>query len=181
MTPSYAPPPWTNQELILYHGTTASAARQIAVGKIALHYGRRGTDFGPGFYTTTIEQQARAWALRVADKRRQAPRHTKAPAIVEIRLSREEVAGLQFMAFVDQDAGAEEFWSFVHHCQNGAMDHGRAIPGSSKLGYYDVVFGPLARNWKQRTAYPRADQVSFHTKAAVRLLNTRARRRIIEP
>jgi hypothetical protein len=171
----YAPPGWTNQEMVLYHGTTAAAAREIAAGKIALHHGRRGVDFGPGFYTTTIEAQARRWAAR------RAGLSGRKAAVVEMLLRREEVASLQFMAFVDKDARAEQFWAFVHYCRSGATDHGRDLQGTSALGYYDVVFGPVAAYWNRSMEIGRADQVSFHTEEAVRLLNTKARRRMIQP
>jgi hypothetical protein len=144
-----------------------------------LRYGARGTDFGPGFYTTTIKRQAHRWAIRVAEEQREASLLHEA-AVVEILLSRDEVAGLQFLAFVDKDARAEQFWSFVHYCRKGAMDHGRELPGAARRGYYDVVFGPVAASWRRSIAMARADQVSFHTEEALRLLNTKARRRIIE-
>lgn len=161
--------------MVLYHGTTAAAAREIVAGEIALHHSRRGVDFGPGFYTTTIERQAHRWAAR------RAGLSGRRAAVVEMLLSREEIASLQFMAFVDKDARAEQFWAFVQYCRSGATDHGRDLPGTSMRGYYDVVFGPVAAKWNRSMAIVRADQVSFHTEEAVRLLNTKARRRMIQP
>ena len=40
----------------LYHGSI------IEVRKPSLRYGRERTDFGKGFYTTTLPEQAEHWA-----------------------------------------------------------------------------------------------------------------------
>ena len=47
----------------LYHGTYTSIPQPLA--KI----GRKNLDFGPGFYLTEIESQARNWAIIVADRK----------------------------------------------------------------------------------------------------------------
>lgn len=41
----------------LYHGST------VAVRRPNVQKGRKATDFGKGFYTTTSFEQARKWAL----------------------------------------------------------------------------------------------------------------------
>jgi len=60
-------PPWQpdrSDYVILWHGCTAFDKDAIeAKGKgIDLAYCRVDTDFGRGFYTTTLERQARQWA-----------------------------------------------------------------------------------------------------------------------
>jgi hypothetical protein len=45
------------------------------------------------------------------DRRNQA---TQLPAVVELRLSRNDLATLQSLAFVRGDFAADDFWSLVH-------------------------------------------------------------------
>jgi hypothetical protein len=174
MATEQLPPLWTNQDIVLYHGTTVEAARAIEAGHIDLRYGKRGADFGPGFYTTTMRGQASRWARRIADE------WSSDPALVELVLSREDLTKLESLAFVDGQFGAEQFWSFVYYCRNGATDHGRPGRGGIASASYDVVFGPVSRVWWLRRAFHGADQVSFHTANAVRVLNAAAQRRMIE-
>jgi hypothetical protein len=80
--------------------------------------------------------------------------------------------------FVLGDYANEDYWSLVQHCRRSVPadpvggraavihDH-RRIPG----GWYDFVSGPVAAFWGQRAAMNNADQVSFHTRAGVALLN----------
>ena len=51
----------------LYHGST------VAVKHPNFQKGRKATDFGKGFYTTTNFEQAKKWAL-LKQKREQAPK-----------------------------------------------------------------------------------------------------------
>jgi hypothetical protein len=161
----YPPPRWSNAPVRLYHGTTERDARAIIAGEVSVT-GRDKTDFGPGFYTTTLERQARTWAHRRAGNRAHTP-----SAVVAIDVDREALASLEILAFVRGDYDAEDFWSFVMHCRSGAMDHGRA----AAHGQYDVVAGPVSAMWAQRLAIQGVDQVSFHTRAAERVLNSSRR------
>lgn len=172
------PPVWTNQDVVLFHGTTVEAAREIVAGRIDLRYAGRRKDFGPGFYTTTIERQARIWGTRIARWHLKQGRSSKA-AVVRLAVKREELTLLQFLAFVDGGFDAEDFWSLIRHCRSGAVNHARTIPGASATGYYDVVFGPVSHSWELRRTLRNADQISFHTKAAIHVLNTKAVRSII--
>ncbi|HEX8830663.1 MAG TPA: DUF3990 domain-containing protein [Longimicrobium sp.] len=157
----FPPPRWTNQPLIVYHGTTDIAAAAILSNGVRVASGRSRTDFGPGFYTTTLERQARSWAWllsnRVAGTR---------PAVLRFDIDRDQLAALQSIAFVRGDFDAEEYWSFLVHCRSGMNNHARAA-----TPYYDVVFGPLAASWQQRAIIQDADQVSFHTQAAETVVN----------
>src|SRR6266487_482863 len=58
---AFTPSAWTNQLLPLYHGTLDIRVPSILAG-VNVHHGRAHTDFGQGFYTTTVERQAHAWA-----------------------------------------------------------------------------------------------------------------------
>ena len=132
--------------------------------------GRTRTDFGPGFYTTTLLRQAHTWAAEIA-----ASKVGTKPAVIEITVRREDLAQLETLAFARGDFHADDYWSLVHHCRKGAMDHGRVLPKT----YYDLVYGPVAAFWNQRMTIADADQVSFHTTNAEAILNKSVRRRII--
>ena len=65
--PSLPPSPWTNQLLSLYHGTLDMHVPSILAG-VNVHHGRAHTDFGQGFYTTTVKRQAQAWAWQLSQR-----------------------------------------------------------------------------------------------------------------
>jgi hypothetical protein len=155
--PLNAPPGWTNQDITLFHGTTLLHATAIQSGGVNPALGRKRTDFGPGFYTTTSYQQACSWASVLAASA------SATAAVVTITCARDKLAGLDTLAFIRGDYGADDFWSFVWHCRNGAADHGR---GTTNAGFYDIVYGPVAAFWAQRSAMHDADQISFHTSTA---------------
>lgn len=159
----YPPPAWRNRDIRLYHGTTAEAARDIVRNGVTISRGLEKRDFGRGFYTTTLQRQARNWAVEIA-----GDRGASAAAVVRIDVARESLAMLATLAFVRGDFQASDYWSFVVHCRSGATDHGRLRPVH---GMYDVVVGPVAAYWEQRAAMDDSDQFSFHTVAAEAALN----------
>jgi hypothetical protein len=149
LPPIVAPPPlWSNQNIVLYHGTL--------------------TDFGPGFYATTVLRQARSWAAQIAATKGGGG----VPAVIKITISRDALALLQTLVFARGDFHAKDYWSFVHYCRKGALDHNRSHP---HVSYYDVVYGPVAAFWNQRMMIADADQISFHTPAAEAVLNSSAK------
>ncbi len=153
----------------MYHGTVDVFAAAI-VAKVQVALGQPNTDFGPGFYATTLLRQAYTWGAQ-----RAARKGTGAAAVIEITVSRDDLAGMQTLGFVRGDFAADDYWSFVHYCRHGALDHGRAGPHR----FYDVVYGPVAAFWNQRTSITDADQIGFHTPAAEVILNRSLRKRII--
>jgi hypothetical protein len=157
------PPPWTNQPIVLYHGTLDVHASHILQSGINVGSGTLGKDFGRGFYTTTVRQQADDWAWKLS---RQSG--GKKPAVLEIYIDRNALADLETLAFVRGERDADDFWSLVAHCRSGADDHGRPEP----TAYYDVVIGPVAAFWEQRATMMGADQISFHTRRAEEVLNS---------
>jgi Protein of unknown function (DUF3990) len=159
----YPPPPWTNAPVRLYHGTSERHAETIVSDGVKVSVGQANTDFGPGFYTTTLERQARNWAYKFAEGN---PGETA--AVVAMDVDRDALAWLHTLVFVRGDFYAEDFWSFVVHCRNGAQHHQRAFTARA---LYDVVAGPVSSYWKQRAVIEGADQVSFHTGAAEMVLN----------
>lgn len=165
----YPPPPWSNQDIILYHGTVDEFAAAI-LSRVRVRLGKPATDFGPGFYTTTVYQQAHTWAVQIA-----ASKPGRLPAVIQIIVPRQELAKLKSLVFVRGDFHADDYWSFVHYCRGGAANHGLPRP----VRYYDLVYGPVAPLWNQRMIIANSDQVSFHTTRAERVLNSSQRRRII--
>jgi hypothetical protein len=66
---------------------------------------------------------------------------------------------------------AGPFWQFIVHCRAGiAAEHHFPSAGRNQ---YDVVFGPVARQWTRRPfeVISGADQVSFHTPSGFDVLN----------
>jgi hypothetical protein len=161
--PPAVPTTWSNQKLVLYHGTIDTEAPAI-VAQIDISKGRKFTDFGRGFYTTTILRQAKSWAWT-----RSQSKLGSNFAVVRLEIERDALAGLQALWFVRGTFDDEDFWSLIFHCRSGNSPHGRT---AYTIPEYDVVIGPAAASWKQRLAIHDADQVSFHTSDAERLLNS---------
>src|SRR5215472_11564462 len=145
----FPPTFWSNQDIVLYHGTVDTFVLSLTTGGVVSSVGRPGTDFGPGFYTTTVLTQAQMWAFQLS-----ASKAGTTPAVVEFTVSRVALAKLDTLAFVRGDFQADDFWSLIHYCRKGATDHGRSGPQS----YYDVVYGPVAAFWNQRMTISGADQ-----------------------
>ena len=166
--PSFTPSIWTNQLLPLYHGTLDIHVPSILAG-VNVHQGRAHTDFGQGFYTTTIERQAHAWAWQLSQR---SP--GTLPAVMRFDVDRDSLAALQCVWFVRGSFDADDFWSLIFHCRTGGADHAR----TTNQGWYDVAIGPVAATWRQRLTIYDADQVSFHTNRTATLLDNSNPRRI---
>ncbi len=189
----YRAPEWEPSRsdfITLWHGTVSSSRKKIERG-IDLTACAVDRDFGQGFYTTTLERQARFWAWEQFFKWQE--RNPKAigerPVVLKFRVRRYPAAdgsrprergleSLRSLDFIRGEFGNDDYWSLVQHCRtstpkgwNGAKDETghdhKRIPG----GWYDVVAGPVAAFWDQRVAMADADQYSFHTPAAVEILD----------
>jgi hypothetical protein len=164
-------PPWQpalSDYQILWHGCTALDKNGIEKSGIDLTRCAVDSDFGRGFYTTTLERQARQWAWgRFYDWQAKNPTGTgNQPVVLRFRVPRytaatpglDQLLSLEFVRGVYDN---EEFWSLVQHCRS-------SIPASPnnhrhpKTGWYQLVSGPVAAFWKQRVAMDDADQFSFH-------------------
>jgi hypothetical protein len=156
------PPVWANPTIALFHGTLDVHALSLVTSGVNVALGRRYRDFGRGFYTTTLEQQARSWASQLAE---QFPR--SAPAIVRFDVDRDALARLDCLWFVRGGFDVEDYWSLVFHCRQGLAAHGRA----TKRGWYDIVVGPVTASWRTRLIFHDTDQISFHTPRAAKVLN----------
>jgi hypothetical protein len=159
------PPLWSNQPLILYHGTLQQHKASLASG-IMPSMGRSNTDFGIGFYTTTLLDQAKSWAWQAAQVDIARGNLKARGCVLAYTLDRDLAAPLESLSFVRGDREAEDFWSLVFHCRQGLAGHGRSGPNS----FYDLVSGPVAAFWQQRIAMADADQISIHSAAAACLL-----------
>lgn len=154
--------PWTNPPTRVYHGCDDQSADSITTTGIDLAYCRDRTDFGRGFYTTTILHQARNWANERCRLKRKATPGIAATVLV-FEPKRSTLAALHHMCFVT-DHENSDYWTFVAHCRNkrGFHDpHGHVN--------YDVVYGPVTL-WRQRLVIKDCDQVSFHTMNALQAL-----------
>ena len=103
-----------------------------AIPKPHLSFSRDTTDFGKGFYTTTIQLQAEKWAARY--KRRQGSGVVSVYEIDEDEL-RKNVPVLEFKSY------SIEWLDFIIRCRRGepAGDYGLIIGGIAN----DDVFNTL--------------------------------------
>jgi hypothetical protein len=159
---SFEPPShWTNQELVLYHGTIDFYQESILSGVSVLR-GRSRKDFGRGFYTTTRLAQAREFASKVSQRIAGSQ-----PIVIRWTLSRDQLARLESVWFVRGGADASDYWGLIGYCRSGGVAQGRVV----NHGWYDVAVGPVMRSPRRRTVYPGYDQISFHTPASESVLN----------
>lgn len=152
----------------LYHGSI------VEVRKPSLRYGRERTDFGKGFYTTTLAEQAEHWAMIKKDR---AKAKRAVVSVYEIDESLLKDRTLHIREF----HGVDESWlNFVVDCRKEhAMAHD-----------FDLVFGPVANDnvfttvnlyesgildapaaIAQLRAYKTYDQLSFHTQRVISALH----------
>lgn len=149
----------------LYHGST------VVVRKPSLRPGRPNADFGKGFYTTSVQEQALRWA-HIKQEREESER-----AVVSVYEFDElllDKADWNIRRFT----GADEAWLyFVTDCRK------------SRKHDYDLVQGPVANDKVfttvnlfesgvlsaeaailQLRAYKTYDQLSFHTERVISAL-----------
>lgn len=101
--------------------------------------------------------------------------------MIRFRMDRHRLAALKPLCFVRGHYDHLDYWSLVPHCRQSVepkpkrgivgIAHDHKGPVSDDGDWYDVVAGPAAASWTQRVAMTDADQYSFHTSAAVKLLN----------
>lgn len=190
LDPAPAWQPDVSDYVILWHGCTADDKNKIEAKGIDPTIGRVNVDFGRGFYTTSLERQARQWAWdRYYDWQSKNPGKTgNQPVVLRFRVRRYGVQPrtsdlddgldkLLSLQFVLGDYGAEDYWSLVQHCrQSVPADPSKGIievvhhHERPQTDWYQMVSGPVAAFWQQRVAMDDADQFSFHADG-VNLLN----------
>ncbi len=176
-------PPWSLERsacVILWHGCMESDRVNIEANGIDPTLGRVNADFGRGFYTTTVERQARQWAWQRLLLWQENPTDVafrNRPVVLRFRVPRYGRKGrlrgldrLSSLHFVLGKNDNDDYWSFVQHCRQSTSEsihtHGRP-----PKGWYDMVAGPVAAFWQQRVTMEGADQVSFHTLNGTAILN----------
>jgi hypothetical protein len=152
---------WQNQDIKLFHGTSSVHITSIWRG-INLSQSKDATDFGVGFYTTTNIDQALIFAKRKA-------KFGGEPAVFTFEVSRDKLAELDSIWFVRSTAEAEDYWKLVQSCRT----MGR--PNRGRNRWYDVAIGPVSKWYEERIAWTDYDQVSFHTRKALKLLDNSSR------
>jgi hypothetical protein len=167
------------QFLVLWHGCTSwdlDAIRSNPSVLIDPRAGREDTDFGQGFYTTSVRRQARHWAWKryygIPASDVGPPGIPLQPVVLRFRLKLEDIAPLDSLHFVLGDYDDERYWSLVQYCRQSIAGMPRThLHPTRSDGWYDIVTGPVADFWRQRSTMRQADQVSFHTTNAVDFLN----------
>lgn len=109
--------------MILYHGSNQ------AITRIDLSQGKRFKDFGQGFYTTHIKEQAEYWSRRIAERFGGVPTVTAFEFDIDAAIE----AGLKVKVF---DTPDKEWALFV--MANRKRD------GDVFRHDYDIVIGPVA-------------------------------------
>lgn len=111
--------------ITLYHGTYLSIPKPLA------KVGRKNLDFGPGFYLTKIESQAKDWATIIASRK---GRETKAVLnIYHFDISSAKADNVRIKRFDSYDI---EWLDYVVDCRKG-----KDISSS-----YDIVEGGVAND-----------------------------------
>ena len=149
----------------LYHGSN------VEIEYVDLARGRRGKDFGKGFYVTTSYEQAEAWV-----KRRMSEKRTSQGYVCVYELDEVALQDLKTLIF---EQPTEEWVDFV-------------MKNRTQKGYiheYDIVYGPVANDRvyaafalyegglinkqaliAELKAYKLVDQYLFHTERALQTL-----------
>lgn len=104
----------------IYHGS------DTIVQSPSLEFSRPNVDFGPGFYCTSIQEQAMRWARRVALRSGNSP-------ILNIYDLDEDLSHLKVLQFKEND---RKWLEFVCGCRNG-----KAIPKG-----FDLIIGGVAND-----------------------------------
>ena len=105
--------------MILYHGSYTEIANPDVV------HSRKNVDFGPGFYTTPLREQAEKWCKRFPDKGQEA--------IVSVyQFADEKLKEYKVLKF---DSYSEEWLDYVLNCRRG-----------TDTSDYDVVMGGVAND-----------------------------------
>lgn len=149
----------------LYHGSN------VEVRKPNLRLGRKKTDFGKGFYTTTQKEQAEHWTSIKIDRAKWGKRTVSVFEIDDSLLTNHELKIREFI-------GPDEAWlNFVVDSRKGVKHN------------YDLVFGPVANDKvsivvnlyesgileapaaiAQLKVYKTYNQLSFHTPKVIKAL-----------
>ena len=128
--------------MILYHGSCTEVSRPD------LLHSRPNVDFGRGFYTTSIYEQAEKWCGRFRKKGRKG-------IISVYRLDEAAFGQLDVLRFESYN---EEWLDFILNCRSGCDTSG-----------YDIVYGGVANDKVFNTVELYLDQLIDKAEALKRL------------
>lgn len=119
--------------MIVYHGSTETIMQPLAQA------GRPDLDFGRGFYTTDMLDQARKWADRISRQRQE-------PAVVNVYLFDKDKAQREFryLQFLEYDIN---WLDFIASCRTGTplwMDYDCIEGGIANDRVIDTVESYIA-------------------------------------
>lgn len=114
--------------MILYHGSNVTVEKPVLVKQ------NRFLDFGFGFYTTTNKEQAKDFAVKVTDKRKNG---TATLNIYEVDETK-AFAECKVLSFDEPD---EAWLDFVAQNRQGMYSGEK----------YDLIYGPVANDDVYRT------------------------------
>ena len=114
--------------MILYHGSNVTVEKPVLVKQ------NRFLDFGFGFYTTTNKEQAKDFAVKVTDKRKNG---TATLNIYEVDETK-AFAECNVLSFDEPD---EAWLDFVAQNRQGMYSREK----------YDLIYGPVANDDVYRT------------------------------
>jgi hypothetical protein len=125
---------------------------------------------------TTYLHQAKNWAnvrCRLLQRalRSKRPRASSSPpkfyvaTVLRFEVSREEIALPEALVFVTEGSNPD-YWDLVLHCRQGGNGRHRLRGGL----YYDIVYGPVSL-WPQTLVIKDCDQISFHNRRSVDILD----------
>lgn len=114
--------------MILYHGSNVTVEKPVLVKQ------NRFLDFGFGFYTTTNKEQAKDFAVKVTDKRKNG---TATLNIYEVDETK-AIAECNVLSFDEPD---EAWLDFVAQNRQGMYSGEK----------YDLIYGPVANDDVYRT------------------------------
>jgi Protein of unknown function (DUF3990) len=136
--------PWGSQALTVYHGTVGPYADDIGGGSgrgILLARCLPKTDFGRGFYTTRILDQAVRFANNRYDELHddfvngRSAFDPECAAIVAFEVNLDALAVVDTLAFVQP---TPDWQAFVSYCR--LPSHGHKAVGN----FYGAVYGPVS-------------------------------------
>jgi len=148
--------------MILYHGS------DLEIKKPDLEHSRNNVDFGRGFYTTPIYEQAQKWCGKFI-------RRGKPGIVSYYQFDEEYMKNLSVLRF---DSYSEEWLDFILNCRKGMdfTDYDVVIGGVANDKVYNVVelfFDGLIDKGEaiKRLRYEKPNmQVCLRTESALRCL-----------
>src|SRR5881394_3962618 len=147
--PLNPPPKWqVTNPMLFWHGCVGTDAAAIIRHGVDPTKGRVDTDFGRGFYLTTLQRQAEHWAwLKYYSLRKVDQARSGGPVALKFALLPSDLAPLESLVFVRGHYDYDDYWSLVQHCRQSApgavQNHKNTTHDApTRSNWFDLVFGP---------------------------------------